>query len=489
MASNPNPERAEEVMEWQSSDRRDRRAQSQPPHSESDAATTIALSHAPRLSPVIPHGFMARQRARTPEVTLNPLMRIRIRRINTILGRFDPKLTESLDAQHLAFSTLPAEVLHIAHELQRVKDQLAKGVTIVGQELIRVDEQMARLDTESQLVQEEVAARIAERLEAADSRQLRHEEVTMSLHAAVQEEGIQSRQRDVMLDQEIIRIQKQHKDELAEQEENINLLREALEAQLDDQAAWDNELADLKALVRSLSGQVKGKGRVPDTVPEATGGGNGGKKPPPKMRGAAGGAPGGGDDDGEDDDDDEGAHRGGKRPGGPSRRKKTPPPDDDDDDNGTRDLQLDLFVKAMAKALGKTTRVPVEPPPTFKNDGHQDVQMWLVACTDFFEANPWLWGSEPKRVRYALSKMDGPAVAPFALTYRKKMTRTMGFVKVEGYEFWHTFAELAIEQFGPTHEAEKALRKMATVKYHGDIAKFLLEMENLNIHTKVSGVA
>ena len=85
--------------------------------------------------------------------------------------------------------------------------------------------------------------------------------------------------------------------------------------------------------------------------------------------------------------------------------------------------------------------------------------MWLVACTNFFDANPWLWGSEPKRVRYALSKMDGPAVAPFALTYQKKMTGTMGFVKVEGYEFWHTFAELATEQFGPTHEAEKRYGK------------------------------
>ena len=30
---------------------------------------------------------------------------------------------------------------------------------------------------------------------------------------------------------------------------------------------------------------------------------------------------------------------------------------------------------------------------------------------------------------------------------------------------------------------------MSAVKYQGDIAKFLLEMENLNIHTKMTGVA
>lgn len=139
--------------------------------------------------------------------------------------------------------------------------------------------------------------------------------------------------------------------------------------------------------------------------------------------------------------------------------------------------------------MGKTTRVPVEPPPVFKNEGYQDIRIWLVACTDFFNANPWLWGNNGKRVCYALSKMDGPAVAPFTLTYRKKMTSTLGFVKEEGYKFWHTFADQAISQFGPTHEVEKALRKMSTVKYHGDVAKFLLEIENLNIHAKVSGIA
>ena len=85
--------------------------------------------------------------------------------------------------------------------------------------------------------------------------------------------------------------------------------------------------------------------------------------------------------------------------------------------------------------------------------------------------------------------MDEPKVAPFALTYRQKMMGELGFVKEEAYGFWHTFAEQAILRFGSTHEAEKALLKLSTVKYQGDIAKFVLEMENLNIHAKVSGVA
>ena len=126
-----------------------------------------------------------------------------------------------------------------------------------------------------------------------------------------------------MLDQEILRIQKQHKDELAEQEENINLLREALEARLEDQVASDSEMMELKALVCFLTGQIRGKGRAPEVL-EARGGGGGNKPPPPKMRGAGEGAP-DDDNDDDDDDDDKRSHRRGKWPEGPRRRKNPPP--------------------------------------------------------------------------------------------------------------------------------------------------------------------
>jgi len=51
------------------------------------------------------------------------------------------------------------------------------------------------------------------------------------------------------------------------------------------------------------------------------------------------------------------------------------------------------------------------------------------------------------------------------------------------------FAEQVLRRFGPSHEAEKSLREMGLVKYHGDVAKFLMEMENLNIHARVTGIA
>jgi len=69
------------------------------------------------------------------------------------------------------------------------------------------------------------------------------------------------------------------------------------------------------------------------------------------------------------------------------------------------------------------------------------------------------------------------------------MTGEIGYTRQEGYELWHVFAEQALRRFGPTHEAEKSLREMGTVKYRGDDAKFLIGMEILNIHARVTGIA
>ena len=50
-------------------------------------------------------------------------------------------------------------------------------------------------------------------------------------------------------------------------------------------------------------------------------------------------------------------------------------------------------------------------------------------------------------------------------------------------------AEQALPHFGPTHQAEKSLREMGSVKYRGDVAQFLMEMENLSIHARVTRIA
>jgi len=69
------------------------------------------------------------------------------------------------------------------------------------------------------------------------------------------------------------------------------------------------------------------------------------------------------------------------------------------------------------------------------------------------------------------------------------MTGEIGYMRQEGFEFWHVFAEQALRLFGPTHEAERSQRAMGSVKYRGDVAKSLMEMENLNIHARVTRIA
>jgi len=85
--------------------------------------------------------------------------------------------------------------------------------------------------------------------------------------------------------------------------------------------------------------------------------------------------------------------------------------------------------------------------------------------------------------------MDGKEAAPLALTYQRQMTGEIGYTTEEGYEFWQVFAEQALRHFGPTHEAENSLREMGSVQYRGDVTKFLTEMENINIHARVTGIA
>jgi len=68
------------------------------------------------------------------EPTRDPIIRICIERLSRILGRFDPELTKSQDTQHLSYCSLPTNVLLMAQELAKVKDQVKSVVHIVGRE-------------------------------------------------------------------------------------------------------------------------------------------------------------------------------------------------------------------------------------------------------------------------------------------------------------------------------------------------------------------
>ena len=185
---------------------------------------------------------------------------------------------------------------------------------------------------QSQKVKERFATQVAERLGKPDERQTRHEAVTSHIHDAVQGTGEQSMLRDLLLDQEFVRINEQHKRELENHEISINLVRDELQRQQGSREARDGEIAVLKALVEQLLGQVKGKGKVSDPTREASGAG--GRRPPPPPRYGAARAPGGG---GGGDPNDEGEGSGTKsdksRKG---RRDERPAPQPDEDDYDAR---------------------------------------------------------------------------------------------------------------------------------------------------------
>jgi len=196
------------------------------------------------------------------------------------------------------------------------------------------------LDLESQKVPESFATQVAERLGETDEKQARHEAVTSYLHEAVQGTGEQSMHRDLLLDREIVRINEQHKPELANHEIRTNLVRDELRHHQESREAQDGEIAELKALVEQLIGQVKGNGKVSDPTPEASGAGGGRPPPPPRHR--ATGAPGGGVG-GVPDAEGEGS---GRKPDQRRKRrwdKRPAPRPEEDDYDAENDEQFNLF--------------------------------------------------------------------------------------------------------------------------------------------------
>jgi len=314
MASDP---KAPGVIEWQGGEEGNEggdELSSAAARSVETTVTHLARSHSAeqKLRSPVGLGFLAkygpprRSGRRTPEPTTKSLITIRIRKLEQILGPLDPKLTISQDRQHLAFNSLPTDILFMAQELVKVKIQLKSGVQIVGRELAPIDEQVQLLDLESEKVQESFATQVEERLGETDQRQARDEAVTSHLHEAMQGTGEQTMHRDLLLDQEIVRINEQHKRELANHEISINLVRDELRHHQESREAQDGEIAVRKALVEQLMGQVKGKGKVSDPTPEVSGAGGG--RPPPAPRQGATGARGGGGG-GDPDDEGEGSGR------------------------------------------------------------------------------------------------------------------------------------------------------------------------------------
>ena len=227
------PSRPAEIIEI------DEREATEDMRSISSHPTEIAHSHTQGEPSTIGFIDCVQTRAYSRALTITVGSRNQIQPIEQILGRFDPTLVTSRDAQHLGMSSLSLEALHMAEELATIKTQLSAEATLIGRDLRRIDDTMDTLEVETQRVQEEFAARVAQRLKAADSQQLRYEEVTSQLHGAVIGEGQQAMARDLLLDEEIQRIQQGHQDEMRK-------LKERLQQSEAVQASRDNELDELR---------------------------------------------------------------------------------------------------------------------------------------------------------------------------------------------------------------------------------------------------
>jgi len=83
------------------------------------------------------------------------------------------------------------------------------------------------------------------------------------------------------------------------------------------------------------------------------------------------------------DPDDQG-ERSGMKPDetrkGRWEQRQAPQPVANQDSNNYE--QLVQLSRIMVNAMGRRTRVPVEPPALFKNEKHDDVRIWLLRGTD-----------------------------------------------------------------------------------------------------------
>jgi len=142
----------------------------------------------------------------------------------------------------------------------------------------------------------------------------------------------------LVLDQEKVRINEQHKRELENNEISLTLMSEDLRHQKEAQEVRDGDILELKAMVETFMGQVKGKGKVSDPPPEASGPRGGNPPLPPGKRVA--GAPGGG---GGGDPHDEGERSVSKpdesRKG---RRGERPAPQPEDEYDAEDDEEFNL---------------------------------------------------------------------------------------------------------------------------------------------------
>ena len=386
------------------------------------------------------------QRAAEEQNAVQAMVR-RLERIDRVLSLYSQTLTTSHNADHLALNALPPTMRQLVTQLVETRSELRAGARIVGKRLDSIDSWIIQIETASEVLQE-AFRHVSQRL--ADQ-----QATSSHLHQTIQAEGAEARQRDELMGQEMLTQRAEYQQVLVGHDATLKEVLEELRKCRDKSGLLELQVMELTEKVTSLNLQVKGKGKQSDPTPEpsvAGGVGGGGNRDPPEKFGAGahGGSDDGDDNDDNDEDDDRRNNRNDKIHTDKGRRDKRPA-----DNEGTE--EENRFSRILSAAMAETSKRPAEPPNTFMNAGHEDIRFWLSRCQDYFDRNKLQWREESDKIKYALRKMQGATVTPFAMAYRNQMTGELGYTRQDGYDRWEIFKEQVIRRFGPTHEDVKAL--------------------------------
>ncbi|KAL0630353.1 hypothetical protein Q9L58_010799, partial [Maublancomyces gigas] len=169
-----------------------------------------------------------------------------------------------------------------------------------------------------------------------------------------------------------------------------------------------------------------------------------------------------------------------------AEKKPAPPPSSSSSSEERSRRPIPPKPKANTEYLTRPVKRPAKEPWKYCAATGQELHTWLLACTDFFHRNEFLWEDDEDRIIYAIGATEGKKVTPFVTRYRKAMSGLDGVIKVPENRYWDTFAAAMKARFVSANISRFALDKMDKVQYV-TMEDYLLEMENLNIEAELSG--
>ena len=425
-------------------------------------------------------------------------------------GQLDGKITTN----EVKLGDLGEWIQGLAGQMQDMQYEVERGKLLDAERTWAFEAVIAAVENGTQASREEITriaqelARAREVQQAADERQTHHEGVSTQLQANIERQGQALATRAKELEQELVNLRAQHV-------QDVQTLQQVIQNQANEQKSSANKLegqmAQMMAMLNKLqptpthttpahpAPQEPEAPEAPDRVQRWTQERweheNRGQGRRDKGKQPEGASPNPGNHGGRN-----------QGPPRPPPQGNDPNPSDDGSDNGRRgrggqgpswrperadpiDPQVAMIAQAIGLAMTNNGKREASAPTPFKNLKHQNIKLWLLQCKDYFKRNPMQWKLDQDRIKYALGRMEGEDVSSFALTYRKKMTVELDYLKIEGYEYWEMFHIQCTTWFALTDESERVLAAMEKMKYTGNIDKFLLEFENHNTYVGLVGVA